>query len=108
MASRKQRKKKAKARAHAAAPAKPAKGLRNDRQSPVQAIESKHAELAAWLERRPDRFSQLLAKSIRDERAGQHLVTRSGLSADERDELAALREQAHVDFRTELIAAIAH
>lgn len=108
MASRKQRRKKAKekAKAQARAAGKPADGLRsNERPTPVQAIESKHAELATWLERRPDRFSQVLAKSLRDERAGQHLITRSGLSSEERDELAALRESAHSEFRAELVAA---
>jgi hypothetical protein len=106
VASRKQRKKKAKAKAKARAPGKPAKGLRsNERPTPVQAIESKHADLAARLARRADRFSHVLAKSLRDERAGQHLITRSGLSAEKRHELEALREPAHVEFRAELVAA---
>lgn len=107
MASRKQRKKKAKAKAQSRAAANSAKALRgHGRPTPVQAIESQHADLAAWLARRSDRFSQLLAKSLRDERAGQHLITRSGLSDKERDELAALREPAHAEFRAELVAAI--
>ena len=109
MASRKQRKKKAKAKAKSQprAGANSAKALRSHgRPTPVQAIESQHADQAAWLARRSDRFSQLLAKSLRDERAGQHLITRSGLSDKERDELAALREPAHAEFRAELVAAI--
>jgi hypothetical protein len=107
--SRKQRKSKAKARAHASAAAKSARALpRPTRPTPVQAIEAKQAELAAWLARRPDRFSQILATSLLNERAGQHLVTRSGLSVEERDELAALRAPAHTEFRVELVAAIAH
>jgi hypothetical protein len=107
VASRKQRKKKAKAKSRARAAGKPADALPSkERPTPVQAIESKHAELAASLARRSDRFSQVLAKSFRDERAGQHLVTRNDLSAEERDELAALREPAHAEFRAELVAAI--
>jgi hypothetical protein len=77
------------------------------RPTPVQAIELIHLELAERLARRPDRFSQLLAKSFADERAGQHLITRSGLTPEEHEELSTLREPAHLEFREELVAATA-
>jgi len=105
--SRRQGKRKAKTRARAAQRPSLGRAGRGERPTPIQAIESKHIELAGRLASRPDRFSELLAKSFKDERAGQHLLTRSGLTAEEHDELLALREQAHADFRNELMAATA-
>jgi hypothetical protein len=64
-----------------------------------------HISQAERLARRSDRYSQLLAKAIKDEQSGQHLVTRSGLTAEEHEELAALREEAHASFREELLVA---
>lgn len=43
---------------------------------------------------------------IKDEQAGQQLITRSGLTDSERDELAALREEAHPAFADELVTAV--
>lgn len=107
VASRRQKKRKAKMKAHA--PQRPAdtRRRRSERPTPVQAVESKHMELAERLARRSDRFSHLLAKSFADERAGQRLITRGGLTAEEHQELVALRERAHAEFRDELVAATA-
>jgi hypothetical protein len=68
------------------------------RPMPVQAIEMKHTELAERLSARGDRFSQLLSKTFRDEYLGNELVTTSGLSEEERAELASLAESAHAAF----------
>ena len=78
MASRKQRKKRAKIKEHLG-PIAPggARGRRRERPTPVQAIESKQCKSRRAARRAfPTRFSQLLAKSFKDERAGQHLVSR--------------------------------
>jgi hypothetical protein len=92
-------------RAHAGQHRVSKRSQRRDRPTPVQAVESIHLELAERLAQRLDRFSQLVAKSFADERAGQRLITRGGLTAEEHQELLALREQAHVAFREELVAS---
>jgi len=65
-----------------------------------------HSQQAQILAARPDRFSQLLARLLRDELTGQYVVTRSGLSTDEWAEMRALAEEAHVGFRAELSDAM--
>lgn len=55
---------------------------------------------------RPDRFSQLLSRLLKDEPTGQYVVTSSGLTKDEWAEMRALAEKAHAGFRTELSEAI--
>jgi hypothetical protein len=77
------------------------------RPTPVEGIKAKHAELAEGLGDRADRWSQLLAKAIADEFRGQYLVTRSALSAEEHEELAALTPKAHAELRLELDEAVA-
>ena len=59
------------------------------------------------LAQRGDRFSQLLARAVRDERHGTVLMTTSGLTRDEHEELAHLTPAAHAEFGVELAAAIA-
>lgn len=56
---------------------------------------------------RPDRFSQLLSRLLKDEPTGQYVVTRSGLTEDEWAEMRALAAEAHAGFRIELSEAIA-
>lgn len=92
-------------RAHAGERRVRKRSERSHRPTPIQAVESIHLELAERLARRQDRFSQLVAKSFADERAGQRLITRGGLTAAEHQELLALREQAHGEFRDELVAS---
>ena len=53
---------------------------------------------------RGDRFSQLLARAVRDERHGAVLMTTSGLTRDEHEELAHLTPAAHEEFGVELAA----
>lgn len=110
VATRKQRKKKAKIEAAAATGPRSSRGRRaprRDRPAPVAAIEAQHARLSQRLASRKDRFSQLLSKAIKDEQAGQHLITRSGLTEPEQQEMHALAPQAHEEFRSELTAVIA-
>lgn len=59
------------------------------------------------LARRTDRFSQLLSRAVRDERRGDVLMTTSGLTREEHEELARLTPAAHEDVRVELGATIA-
>ncbi len=101
MGSQRQQKKRARRRVHA----QNSPRSKPSRPTPVQAIELQHSAQAERFARRPDRYSQLLAKLIKDERAGQHLVTRSGLSSQEHAELDALRDEAHAAFRQELTDA---
>jgi hypothetical protein len=75
------------------------------RPRPMAAIEMKHAELAERLAARGDRFSELLGRSIRDQRVGGELVTRGGLSDTERAELESLTEAAHASFQAEALEA---
>ncbi len=75
------------------------------RPTPVAAIEMKHAELAERLAARGDRFSELLARSIRDQHVGGELITSSGLSDTERAELESLTEAAHASFQAEALEA---
>jgi len=59
------------------------------------------------LARRSDRFSQILSRAVRDERQGGVLMTTSGLTRKEHEELARLTPAAHEDLRVELAATIA-
>jgi hypothetical protein len=77
-----------------------------ERPTPVQAVALIHSQQAQMLAARPDRFSQLLARLLKDEPTGQYVVTRSGLSAAEWAEMRALAEEAHAGFRVELSDAI--
>ena len=78
-----------------------------ERPTPVEAIELRHAEFAERFAARGDRFSQLLSKALTDERSGDELVSRSGLSEDEHGELNALAEAAHASFQREMSEATA-
>jgi hypothetical protein len=69
-------------------------------------MEWQHERMASRFAARADRFSQLLAGVFKDEHEGQHLMTRSGLSDEQREELRSLEEQAHEDFRNELNEAV--
>jgi len=51
---------------------------------------------------RTDRFSQLLSRLVKDEPAGQYVVTRSGLTDGELAELRSIAADAKADFFTEL------
>jgi hypothetical protein len=62
----------------------------------------KHTQLADALGNREDEFSHLLSKLVSDEHVDGVLVSRSGLSGEEHDALASLREGAHAAFREEL------
>jgi len=105
MASRRQRRK-AKTKNQASTRRRRLDGAKG-RPTPVQAIEDIHTALAGRLAARADRYSQLLAKSIKDEHAGQHLVTRNGLSEEEHAEMRELSADAHGTFRRELEAETA-
>src|SRR5207253_2373718 len=63
--------------------------------------------MSGALARRSDRFSQLLSRAVRDERRGTVLMTTSGLTRDEQEELAHLTPAAHEEFGVELPGAIA-
>lgn len=65
-------------------------------------MEDRHIQLAERFAKRGDRFSQLLSRVLHDEHAGQYLVTRSALSADEYKELERIRPEAHKSLRIEL------
>lgn len=107
MASRRQKKrKKASKRAPSAQRSRMSTSAQGERPTPVEAIHLRHAQLAERLSSRADRFSQLLARSIEDEQAGQQLLSRSGLTTEEHHELLALRGSAHRGFRDELEGAI--
>lgn len=67
----------------------------------------KHNAMAARFSARPDRFSQLLAKAINDEKSGQALVTRMHLNEQEHAELLTLRDEANRTFATELVGSVA-
>jgi hypothetical protein len=58
------------------------------------------------LAKRSDRFSQLLSRVVKSEMEGQVLVTSSGLTNDEYEELAQLTQGAHEEFAAELAAAV--
>jgi hypothetical protein len=66
----------------------------------------KHEEQAAMFAKRQDRFSQLLSKLLRDERQGEHVVTSSGLTDAEHEELERLAPEANQSARAELEAAL--
>jgi len=70
-------------------------------------IEAAHDRMSEALARRGDRFSQLLARAVRDERYGAVLVTTSGLTRDEHEELAQLTPVANENFGVELAATVA-
>jgi hypothetical protein len=76
------------------------------RPTPVEAVALHHTKQAQMLAARPDRFSQLLSRLLKDEPTGQYVVTRRGLSEDEWAEMRALADEAHPGFRTELSDAI--
>lgn len=65
-------------------------------------MENKHRQLAERFAKRGDRLSQLLSRVLQDEHAGQYLVTRSALSADDHKELERIRPDAHKALRIEL------
>jgi hypothetical protein len=73
---------------------------------PVKAIEAKHRDLAQRLGARDDLYSQTVAKSFVDEHAGVELLTRSGLTPKERDELAEMAPEAHRLFQQQSAEAI--
>ena len=103
MGTKRQRKRKAERKQLSRAFTKPQKP---ERPTPVQAVALIHSKQAQMLAARPDRFSQLLARLLKDEPTGQYVVTRSGLSAAEWAEMRALAEEAHAGFRAELSDAI--
>ena len=78
-----------------------------DRPAPIVGIEAAYDRVSDALSRRSDRFSQLLSRAVRDERRGDVLVTTSGLTRQEREELARLTPAAHEELRAELATAIA-
>jgi hypothetical protein len=78
-----------------------------ERPAPIVGIEAAHDRMSDALARRDDRFSQLLARAVRDERHGAVLMTTSGLTSDEHEELAHLTPAAHENFGAELAATIA-
>ncbi len=75
------------------------------RPPPIVGVEAAQARLIAALERRPDRFSQLLARASKSEHAGPILVSSSGLSTAEHDELLRLGPVAHAELTRELEVA---
>lgn len=81
--------------------------LVRERPAPIVGIEAAHQRLADALARRDDRFSQLLSRAVRDERRGDVLMTTSGLTREEHEELARLTPAAHEDLHVELAATIA-
>lgn len=78
-----------------------------DRPAPIVGIEAAYDRVSDALSRRSDRFSQLLSRAVQDERHGDVLMTTSGLTRQEHEELARLALAAHEDFGVELVAAIA-
>lgn len=78
-----------------------------DRPAPIVGIEAAHDRVSDALSRRSDRFSQLLSRAVRDERRGDVLMTTSGLTRQEHEELARLTPEAHEELRVELAVAIA-
>jgi len=84
-----------------------ARGRKQERPAPIVGIEAAHDRMSEALARRGDRFSQLLSRAVRDERQGSVLMTTSGLTCDEHEELAQLTPGAHENFGVELTAAIA-
>jgi hypothetical protein len=77
------------------------------RPTPTAAIEAIHARQSVAFGKRGDRYSKLLSQAIRDERAGQGIVTASGLTEAEHAELIQLIPKAHEDLRIELNEALA-
>jgi hypothetical protein len=77
------------------------------RPAPIVGIEAAHDRISDALARRGDRFSQLLSRAVRDERQGSVLMTTSGLTRDEHEELADITPAAHEEFDVELAATIA-
>jgi hypothetical protein len=75
--------------------------------APIVGIEAAHDRMSDSLSRRDDRFSQLLSRAARDERRGAVLMTTSGLTRDEHEELAHLTPAAHKEFGVELATTIA-
>src|SRR5438270_8408529 len=80
---------------------------REDRPTPVQAIEWRHTKQAQILAARDDRFSRLLSRLLKDERRGQHLLTKSNLSEQDHAELESLAPEAHAALDIEMREAIA-
>jgi hypothetical protein len=78
-----------------------------ERPAPIVGIEAAHDRMSDALARRDDMFSQLLARAVRDGRHGAVLMTTSGLTSDEHEELAHLTPAAHENFGAELAATIA-
>ncbi len=78
------------------------------RPPPVAGVERAQARIVAALAERSDRFSQLLSRAAKTEMQGQVLVTSSGLTNAEHEELARLTPAAHHDFGRELEAATTH
>ena len=78
-----------------------------DRPAPIMGIEAAYDRVPDARSRRSDRFSQLLSRAVRDERHGDVLMTTSGLTRQEHEELARLTPAAHEDLGVELVAAIA-
>jgi hypothetical protein len=76
------------------------------RPPPVEGVRASRERLAASLGSRPDRWSNLISKSIGDEYDGQVLVSRPALSPEEHADLAALTPAAHADLRKELDTAL--
>ena len=78
-----------------------------DRPAPIVGIEAAHDRVSDALSRRSDRFSQLLSRAVRDERHGDVLMTTSGLTRKEYEELGRLTPAAHEALGVELVAATA-
>src|ERR1700730_1382393 len=79
---------------------------RQDRPTPVQAIEWQHARQAQILAGRDDRYSQLLSRLLKDERQGQYVLTTSGLTEQDHRELDSLAPEAHAGLKIEMHGAI--
>lgn len=69
-----------------------------ERPAPIVGIEAAHDRTSEALAQRGDRFSQLRSRAVRDERQGSVLMTASGLTREEHEELARLTPAAHEDF----------
>jgi hypothetical protein len=84
----------------------PKRSDRREHPTPVQAIEWRHTKQAQILAARDDRFSRLLSRLLKDERRGQHVLTRSGLTKEDHAELESLAPEAHAALEIEMHEAI--
>lgn len=77
-------------------------GQREDRPTPLKALEGKHNQTRTWLSARSDPFSRQLAKLVSTRRDGDRLVLTSGLPQESHAELAGLAAEAVPGLRDEL------